>query len=44
MCQAENKKVCKHTEKLQGRPEECTHEQIKKCHGEGVEHPCAKEE
>jgi len=44
MCQEKNTKGCEHAEKLQGKPEECTPEQIKECHGEGIEHPCAKEE
>ena len=44
MCQAEDKKGCEHTEKLQGKPEECTPEQIRECHGEVAEHPCIKEE
>ena len=30
---------CQHPEKLKGKPEECTLEQIKECHGT-VEHPC----
>ncbi len=32
---------CQHPEKLKGKPEECTPEQIRECHGEGKEHPCA---
>jgi len=31
---------CQHPEKLEGKPEECTPEQIKECHGEVEEHPC----
>ena len=38
MCQEKNTKGCEHTEKLQGKPEEYTPEQIKECHGEGIEH------
>ncbi len=34
---------CQHPEKLKGRPEECTPEQIKECHGEVKEHPCESE-
>jgi len=42
MCKAESKKVCEHPEKLKGKPEECSPEQIKECHGQDVEHPCVK--
>ena len=31
---------CQHPDRLQGRPEECSPEQIRKCHGEGAGHPC----
>jgi ArsR family transcriptional regulator len=37
------KDCCEHPEKLKGRPEECTPEQIKECHGEVKEHPCESE-
>lgn len=43
MCQEKNAKGCEHTGKLQGKPEECTPEQIEECHGEGIEHTCAME-
>jgi len=43
MSEAESKKECEHPEKLKGKPGECTPEQIKECHGEGVEHPCVEE-
>ena len=33
---------CQHPEKLKGKPEECTPEQIKECHGDD-EHPCKGE-
>jgi len=42
MCKAETKKGCEHPEKLKGKPEECSPEQIRECHGEVVEHPCVK--
>ncbi len=32
---------CRHPEKLKGKPEECSPEQIRECHGEVKEHPCA---
>lgn len=44
MCQAEKKKGCEHPEKLKDKPEECTPEQIKECHGEVREHPCLEKE
>ena len=44
MCQKETNKGCEHPEKLQGKPEECTPEQIKACHGDAKDHPCEKSE
>lgn len=37
-----NKKGCEHPERLKGKPEECTPEQIEECHGDISieEHPC----
>ena len=31
---------CEQPQKLKGKPDECTPEQIKECHGEVREHPC----
>lgn len=31
---------CQKPENLKGKPEECTPEQIKKCHGDVDKHPC----
>jgi len=31
---------CQKPEELKGKPEECSPEQILKCHGEVSEHPC----
>jgi len=31
---------CEQPEKLKGKPEECTPEQIKECHGDAQGHPC----
>jgi hypothetical protein len=42
MCKSKSIKGCEHPERLKGKPEECSPEQIKECHGEVVEHPCAK--
>ena len=36
-------KICKHPERLKGKPGGCSPEQIKECHGKVVEHPCVKE-
>lgn len=40
MCQC----CCQQPKKLKGKPEECTSEQIKECHGEAAEHPCREDE
>lgn len=40
MCQC----CCQQPQKLKGKPEECTPEQIKECHGDATEHPCRKDE
>ena len=40
MCEEE--KGCQKTEELKGKPEECSPEQIKKCHGDVEEHPCVQ--
>ncbi|MEW6666369.1 MAG: metalloregulator ArsR/SmtB family transcription factor [Thermodesulfobacteriota bacterium] len=39
MCQC----CCQKPEKLKGKPEECTPQQIKDCHGDVKNHPCAGE-
>jgi hypothetical protein len=45
-CNKEGAKMCdckcQYPEKLKGKPEECTPEQIKECHG-NEEHPCEEE-
>jgi len=41
MCRPE-KESCQKPENLKGEPEECSPEQIKKCHGDGEEHPCVE--
>jgi hypothetical protein len=38
MC--EKKACCQKPEELKGKPEECSAEQVKKCHGDVAEHPC----
>jgi hypothetical protein len=37
------KENCQYPEKLKGKPEECSLEQIKECHGDTKEHPCEQE-
>ncbi len=39
MCQD----CCQRPEKLKGKPEDCTAEQIRECHGDTQEHPCKPE-
>ena len=39
MCQC----CCQKPEKLKGKPEECTPQQIKDCHGDEKNHPCEGE-
>ena len=41
MCGPSDKdRCCGHPEKLKGKPEECSPEQIKECHGDAKEHTC----
>jgi hypothetical protein len=39
---SEKKKRCQKPEALKGKPEECTPEQIRECHGDAQEHPCTE--
>ena len=39
MC--EEKQGCQKPEELKGDPKKCSPEQIRKCHGDVQEHPCA---
>lgn len=39
MCD-DKKCCCEHPDRLKGKPEDCTPEQIKECHGDDKEHPC----
>ena len=39
MCQC----CCERPEKLKGKPEDCTPEQIRDCHGDVKKHPCTEE-
>lgn len=38
------KTECQKPPELSGKPEGCTAEQIRKCHGEAAEHPCTKQD
>ena len=42
MC--EKGRCCQKPENLKTRPEECTPEQVRKCHGDVKEHPCLPKE
>jgi len=42
MDKSKERKICKHPERLRGKPGECSPEQIKKCHGEVVKHPSVR--
>ena len=45
MCQENSKQsCCENPEKLKGRPEDCSKEQIEKCHGKTAQHPCERGE
>jgi len=37
------KRRCQKPEELKGKPEECSPEQIRKCHGDVKQHPCLAE-
>ena len=40
MC--ESKQGCQKPEELVGKPEDCTPDQIEKCHGDVKAHPCVE--
>ena len=40
MC-CQEKDLCMFPEKLKDKPENCTPDQIKECHGDDNQHPCA---
>lgn len=41
MCD-QQKKGCQKPENLKGKPEGCSPEQIKQCHGDEKDHPCVE--
>jgi len=38
----EEKQGCEKPESLRGTPQECSQEQIRKCHGDDKERPCVE--
>jgi hypothetical protein len=38
-----NECCCEKPERLTGKPEDCTPEKIRECHGDTAEHPCCQE-
>ncbi len=40
MCFHDKKEGCQKPENLKGRPQDCTAEQIRECHGDLRGHPC----
>ena len=40
MCQPQKEVICDHPEKLKGKPEECSPQQIRECHCQDKEHDC----
>ncbi len=41
MCKCGEDNTCKHPEKLQGKPIDCSPEQIEECHGEKKDQKCS---
>lgn len=41
MC--DSKSGCQKPSELKGKPEDCSPEQIKKCHGDSAGHPCVEQ-
>ena len=39
---SDEKGQCQKPDQLKGKPGECSPEQIKKCHGDTKDHPCAE--
>ena len=46
MCQSEKRDscCCEQSEKMKGKPKDCTPERIKECHGDAQNHPCEKQQ
>lgn len=43
MCDCCQDKRCERPQELKGKPEDCTEEQIKKCHGDAEGHTCTED-
>jgi len=39
-CCNDKKQGCQSPKNLKGRAEDCTPQQVRKCHGDAQEHPC----
>ena len=39
---AKNKPQCRKPQELKGKPQDCSPEQVRKCHGTPEKHPCVK--
>ena len=37
----DNGSCCQNPRQLKGKPQECSPEKIKECHGDAKDHPCA---
>ena len=44
MCCEKKRNDCQKPEKLEGKPQECSPEQIRECHGSDDKHPCTTQE
>jgi hypothetical protein len=42
MCRNERQEGCQKPENLTGQPQDCSPEQIRKCHGDVDAHPCVE--
>jgi hypothetical protein len=40
MCCSNEKKGCQRPQNLKGKPEDCSPEQVRKCHGDAKKHCC----
>jgi len=41
-CRNEKKQGCRKPEELKGKPQDCSAEKVRKCHGDAAGHPCVK--
>jgi hypothetical protein len=40
----EKEPCCRKPKELKGKPQECSPEQVRKCHGDAKKHPCVPDE